>query len=647
MKHFLAVSDWWSSLLVGATSENPNLDAAANVATLKRIASRYDVVSIVSPDWHTVGTQVRDRLRSYAAAQGRSITLLRYAGTVSLRWGDQPGDMSVVPVGKAVGSSGKVLNSGWMLKDGSGNPLRCSVMGGQSHLLDPGSADVVATAKSHLLSLANGWDGVFLDEVGPTYGPFRYGTSAADPRYPLSGQQSPAYETARRNFVKAVSDHLAANGKVVAANVNAETTSAGYFPKTLVAACPGLKYPFLEVFATTWEGQALTPSTGWYEDVTIAMDWMAWADAQGRCPVVNCYSNDANILRYGLAHFLAAAGSRSHFSGVHPNGADEYAVEPTWLPEYALAEQLGSPTGAASTSPYISRTYTGGVVLANSGSARTVTLNGAYHAAGENADRTTRSLPAVSGAVLVGAAFGTYAAPAGTTALQLVNGSWCRPGTTTAPGPAPAPVVPPTTSAPTPTGTPTPAPTGTRTRTNLWAINPGFRSNKKGWTPRSGSTINRLTGGGPGGLTYLRMTVPAGTADVAVTNSTPNPCSGGQTLALSMWARCSVAQTAILSVETWSASGSYLGYDYAEVAVPGRWARVGRSVKLPAGAAKMQLTLERMGAPSATEKWDLTGLLLEPTAGGTFFDGATPAGGGYSYAWAGAPDASQSVATKV
>lgn len=434
MRHALVVSNWWSSILVDATPDRPNLDDPRNMATIERLARRYDVFVIVSPHWHSVGTEIRDCLRAAASRQQRPITLLRYVGSLSLRWGDQPGAMSVVPVASAVTSAGVVRRPAWTLKTASRVPIKSVVMGGISYLLDPSNSEVVSLAKKHLLLLATGWDGIFIDEVGPTYHRFQLDSSQVDPRFPIAADgSSPAYETARRAFLKEVTGHLAANGKKVGVNIDPKTTMEGFFPATLVADSPGLLHPFVEVFGTSWEGQVVGASSGDYPVTVKTMDWLATCGSLRRSPIVNAYTRDPAALRYALALFLASAGPEAVFSGNRPSSNSEYSSEPVWVPEFAAAATLGAPVGVATGTAVVRRAYDGGCVLANvTPSSTTVELGGAFRAPTETADTTRRTLGPTSGALLTGQSFGSCASSSTTTqgALKLVGGRWCAPRTT-------------------------------------------------------------------------------------------------------------------------------------------------------------------------------------------------------------------------
>lgn len=621
MKHALVLSDWWSSVLVRASSANPNLNDPINLATIKRLANRYDIIVIVSPDWHTVGTQVRDRLREAAREAGRTLTLLRYAGSLSLRWGDQTGAVSVVPVSRAVTASGVVTIPAWTMRTAHGTPIRSIVMGGASYLLDPGCRDVIELAKIHLLNLASGWDGVFIDEVGASYAGFQFHDGEIASRYPVASDgSSPTYELARRSFQGEVTSHLAKNGKLVAANINANMTSNGFFPSSLVRDSPGLSHPFIEVFGTTWQGSPVGFSSLDHSITQELMTWLRDSERRGRIPIVNAYTRDPATLRYALALFLASSESSAAFSGNIPGTNDEYSTEPVWLKDYEAVSDIGNPVTEATSSAMIDRTFENGRVIANLGSASTsLNLGGTYRSPSETADTARRTIGPLTGVILSGKPFGQC--PEGSIvtpgAIKLVGDTWCKPRSS-----------------------------GTiNRRTNLWSNNPAYRINLNGWTAKSATMSKRV--GGPGGLGVLRLAFKAGSTDAWVGSTVPVSVSGGTTLHLSAWVKSNVPEETILAVEFYGVAGEYLHYDYGTIRVNSIWSRVARSVRVPVAATCISLTLQYMGTAPVMTYIDMTGWLLEDIPGGTYFDGSTPPIKGTSYSWRGAANVSPSAAIGV
>lgn len=169
VKQVLVVSNWWDSILYNATSTNPNLDDARNVATLKLLVQRYDVFIIGNPSWHEVGWQVKDRLKQYAAEYGKQIVCLRYMGMLGFRWSsDQEGDHMVIGSAGYVSTNGTVTNASLIVKATDGTPLAGPA---NIFLLDPGIPAVQSLATQNCNAKIDGttsrnqWDGVFLDEI--------------------------------------------------------------------------------------------------------------------------------------------------------------------------------------------------------------------------------------------------------------------------------------------------------------------------------------------------------------------------------------------------------------------------------------------------------------------------------------------------
>ena len=404
------MSDWWTHVLVGATPEAPNLDHPTNVATLQRIAARYDLLVIVDPFWHTVGSQARDRIRSYAQAQGRNPIFLRYMGSMYLRWHDQPGDMGLVPAVGRVSYTGVVSNSDTMLKSG-GTPMRGRI--GTAHLLDPGSSAALTAAQANAVTKAAGWDGIFIDEVVDYYTGFRENNTQTADGYPLP--PSLTYPNAKRDFVAAVTSHVVSNGKLVGANITPYVLPGGgpSYPQQVCAAAPGLLYPFTEAeFGADWDRTAIgTTSVSWPTQMDIA-GWLTWCHANGRRAIPNVYSNDPAVVRYGLGLFLAHAGPSAFFSAACPEADEneEYMREPTWVSDIDDADRLGAPAGPAAGTNLVTRKYAGGRVAVNpTASVQTLTVDGYYSETGETAKTTgNRAVPARAATVLRGDDFGTY-----------------------------------------------------------------------------------------------------------------------------------------------------------------------------------------------------------------------------------------------
>lgn len=139
-----------------------------------------------------------------------------------------------------------------------------------------------------------------------------------------------------------MADGLKARGKLVGANIVPYYVADGYYPQ-IVTEQAKLNYPFSEIFATEWNHTATTTTNG---DMNITKDlltFMDWCETAGVHSIVNVYSNDINIIRYGLAMYIMAAGKNTYFSAMcpPPDGSDEYSLVPAWIAE--MDQPLGDP----------------------------------------------------------------------------------------------------------------------------------------------------------------------------------------------------------------------------------------------------------------------------------------------------------------
>lgn len=404
-------SDWWSHILVGATAANPNLDDPTNVATLRRIAKNLDLVVIVDPFWHDVGSQVRDRLRQYAAEQDSQITCLRYMGSIYTAWADQGGDMQLVPSAGRVTTAGVVQNGAALLKSG-GVPM--VGRGSVAHLIDPGTAAARDAAKANALQKAAGWDGIFIDEVADNYSTFRADNTKVADGYPVTG--SMAWCNAKAAFVAEVTAHLVANGVQVGANITPYTTwgDARTYAQQVCEAAPGLTWPYIEAeWCADWGRAVIGTSSGSWGTHQDVAAFLAWCANTGRQPVPNVYSNDPAIIDYGVGQFLAHAGQDAYFSAhcPGPDDGEEHKVEPVTTAAVTAAGRLGAPTSAPVGAEFVTRKYQGGRVATNPTSGpRSLALDGYYAAPGESGRTVTaaRTLQATTSLVLEGDDFGVY-----------------------------------------------------------------------------------------------------------------------------------------------------------------------------------------------------------------------------------------------
>lgn len=584
MKHAAVIHNWRGGVLSRAGSSDPvDLNHPDHVAALRRIANRYDV--IITQGWD-FNAQVRDRLRAYAQQEGRSISFLRYLGGIAFRWWDQAGEMTIVPVQRAVTGDGRVLNRQWVLTTSTGAPIRAALENGRSHLMNLGSPSLRAAAVEHCRRLASGWDGIFIDECTPDYSGFQLNPGEVDPWYPPTRDQ---YEWSRRDLIREVTAGLATDGKAVGANLVPTHTQHGFFPTTVTRENPGLTHPFIEVFATGWDSRLTVQGRSGIATTFASMSWLENAAQLGRTAIANVYSNEPQTLRYGLSLFLAAAGPNCAFAGHRPVANDEYTIEPTWLPEYDLVEDLGRPLGKATGVNVVARWFERGATVANTlPTASTAQLDGYCRGINESADTVERTIPPSCGEILVGKRFDTYRPTVSdpSAPYMLINGTWRRP--------EPQPKNP-----------------------TQWAVNASFAEGTNGWVAGRGGTLSTRGSGGPDNLPYAELSVPAGATDAFVINSRQQACPPGRTVNLSLWAK-GPSQILLLAADFYDANDRYLSFGYGEVCVSEVWTRVGRGITPPPGAAGMRVFLQKRGTASRPETIALTGWQLEGGHDGQF-----------------------------
>lgn len=336
-----------NTVLSGATYMDPNLLDPSNRQLVADIAARYDVLMLCVPPGTTATTDFRDAVRAAGQQIGRTITMLRYAGTMNVRWADQAGSERIIPGSMVANASGAITaNSDWLLKHSDGTPLVRSW--GGAYMLDPAVPSMRTAAAQHCVSLCTGsnagWDGIFLDEVMAKYVPYiQDSATKSDPDYPPTGKQ---YVDAKRGLVKVICDALTAAGKLSGSNVIGDLATGGFLPTLVVQDNPGLLYPFIEAgFGVDWDGAKITASNGMFYDMQFYREFLTTCDQLGRRPIINGYSLNADALAYAYAVFLLFAGPGAIFAGHSPIASDTYDQMPPWIAAYDYA--LGLPTGAA------------------------------------------------------------------------------------------------------------------------------------------------------------------------------------------------------------------------------------------------------------------------------------------------------------
>ena len=304
----------------------------------------------------------------------------------------------------------------WFLTDPAGARLSSSgypwlwlLDVGNRAYQDVWAANVIAEAR------ADGWDGVFLDDVNPT---IRYHVDPARvTRYPTDA----AWRAATGSMLANVGPQIRAAGLLAIANVCCARDHGTVWRDWL----PSLSGAMDEMF-TKWGND---PAVG------FVWDWGAggWSDqleevreaeAQGKyfLGIAHSRSTDARAAAYGLGTMLLASQGRSSFAL-----AENYTNE-TRFPVYDRAQQLGAPTGAHfRAGAAYRRNFTAGTVVVNPSLAPvTVALGGEYLT--ESGARVT--------AVTLGA----------TSASVLLSAGGSEPPPPPPPPPPPRDVVPPETT---------------------------------------------------------------------------------------------------------------------------------------------------------------------------------------------------------
>lgn len=190
-----------------------------------------------------------------------------------------------------------------------------------------------------------------------------------------------------------------------------------------------------------------------------------------------------------------------------------------------------------------------------------------------------------------------------------------------------------------------------QSRINL-VTNPSFETNGNSWAPQenSGITIIPTNSQASVGTKSLGLITGLG---VSAIESTTMPVTGGATYALRMQVRAYVVERRIQAYVEWIDNGGNIIGSAAQVgtgviASRTAWTGLAGTVSAPPSAHSCRV-LVYFDTTTRNEVFYLDAIALERTETGTvpaYFDGATPAAGGYTYGWTGTPHASASTATK-
>jgi Hypothetical glycosyl hydrolase family 15 len=232
---------------------------------------------------------------------------------------------------------------------------------------------------------AEGWDGVFIDDVSPTISPHYDPARVA--KYPTDAQ----YAAAMQSALGSVGPLLRNAGKVAIANFGGHWSE---FPAVSAGWLQFLDGAMDEHF--TKAGGA--PGTGFVEGNAwrSELEQVRVAESQGKVflGVAQSSGHDAEAARYGWATTLLAANGHSYFAmqGDYTNEA--------WYADYDLP--IGEPAAAEVEADGIHRrAFTCGLVLVNpTQQARAVGFGGSYTGSGL-ASATAATMQPHTGLILV------------------------------------------------------------------------------------------------------------------------------------------------------------------------------------------------------------------------------------------------------
>jgi hypothetical protein len=233
---------------------------------------------------------------------------------------------------------------------------------------------------------AQGWDGVFIDNVNPTIKYYAEVSSVA--KYPTDE----AYAAATQSALAAITPRLRAAHMLVFANF-------GSWSDYEATVTPWLKYvdgAMEEMFAKfdPTVGEGYRDEAEW----THQLEELQETQRQGKVflAITHSAATDEAAALFGWATVLLGAEGKAGYEM-----AETYADE-TWFPEYEY--DIGQPLGPESrdANGVHRRTFANGLVLVNpTEAAQTVDLNGTYSGSGLT-HATSATMPPHTGLVLIG-----------------------------------------------------------------------------------------------------------------------------------------------------------------------------------------------------------------------------------------------------
>jgi hypothetical protein len=348
----LPASGYGSSDVVGnlrvAYDSNPDL------SNLELTAERHDYV-ILQP-WQT------DELKRIKAADP-STKVLCHENLAGAKASSDSGHFSTgVSYQEA-----DAAHPEWFLRDASGE--RITFMGySDLHAMDIGNPAYQRRWADNVVRelVADGWDGVLLDNVDTT---MRHDFASYPTKYPTDAEWRAAMESALAH----IGPRIEAAGKLAIPNFGGWGGNPEVGRDWLRYVSGGMDEMFLKWGNTAGEGYA--DEYRWSDQLAS----LRYAQAQGKdfLAVTHSTATDAEAARYGYATMLLGGEGRASFML-----AADYTHE-TWFPEYDY--DLGAPLGPESADPdgLHRRVFTNGIVVVNpTDEPLSANLNGTYSGSG-------------------------------------------------------------------------------------------------------------------------------------------------------------------------------------------------------------------------------------------------------------------------
>jgi Hypothetical glycosyl hydrolase family 15 len=236
---------------------------------------------------------------------------------------------------------------------------------------------------------ANGWDGVFMDDVNPSLS-YHYDVASVA-RYPSDS----AYQSATASALSAIGARFRAQGKLVIGNFGFWKDYPSVISRWLSYVDGGQDEMFVKVGSDS--GNYVTGST-WETQLQEVKD----AAAQGKAflGVSHSSAGDEAAARYGWATMLLGAAGDADYAFT-----SDYTNE-TWFPEYDYAIGAASGPESRDASGVHRRAFSNGLVLVNPTNGSVPVSFGAGYTGSGLTDASTATMAPHSALVLVKAGGG-------------------------------------------------------------------------------------------------------------------------------------------------------------------------------------------------------------------------------------------------